>query len=131
MVACRGPGKTTVEVWLLINFMLTRRHPMVPVTSVTGDQLRDVFWAELARWHQKSPLLQALFTWQKTRYFANDFPDTWFATARTWSRDADPAQQADTLAGFHADYVAVYLGREWGDSAQCDECCALGDVVRG
>jgi phage terminase large subunit len=83
MIACKSPGKTTVEVWLLINFMLTRPHPMIPVTSVTRDQLRDVFWAELARWHQRSDLLQALFTWQKSRYFANDFPDTWWCSAQT------------------------------------------------
>jgi hypothetical protein len=111
---CKGPGKTCLLAWLIWNFLLTRPHAKIAATSITGDNLRDCLWAELAKWQQKSELLKELFTWQSKRIFANDHPDTHWASARTWSRDADPEQQADTLAGLHADYMLFVLDESGG-----------------
>ena len=112
--ACKGPGKTTVLAWLAWNFLLTRPHPKIAATSISGDNLADGLWVEMAKWQGKSILLQQTFTWTKSRIFANDHPETWFMTARTWSRSADKDQQADTLAGLHADYILFILDESGG-----------------
>lgn len=112
--ACKGPGKTTVLAWIAWNFLLTRPHPIIPATSINKDNLQDGLWTEMARWMSKSILLQQTFTWTKTRIFANDHPETWFMTARTWSRSADKDQQANTLAGLHSNYILFLLDEVGG-----------------
>lgn len=112
--ACKGPGKTTVLAWLAWNFLLTRPHPKIAATSISADNLSDGLWTEMAKWMNKSILLQQTFTWTKTRIFANDHPETWYMTARTWSRSADRDQQANTLAGLHADYILFILDESGG-----------------
>lgn len=114
LLACKGPGKTTVLAWLAWNFLLTRPHPKVVATSINGDNLADGLWAEMAKWQQKSELLKQQFTWTKTRIFANDHAETWFMTARTWSRSADREQQANTLAGLHSDFILFILDESGG-----------------
>jgi phage terminase large subunit len=114
MKASKGPGKTCVEAWLIWNFMLTRPHPKVAATAITGPNLADNLWTELALWQNKSPLLQRLFTWTKKRIFANDHPETWWCSARTSPQDADKTQQANTLAGLHADYIMFVLDESGG-----------------
>lgn len=112
--ACKGPGKSCVEAWLIWNFLATRPHPKVACTSITSDNLSDGLWTELAKWRGKSPFLQAAFEWTKTRIFAKDAPETWWASARSWARGADSNQQADTLAGLHADYLLFVLDESGG-----------------
>ena len=112
--ACKGPGKSTVEAWCGWNFLLTRPHPKVICTSITGDNLRDGLWAEYAKWQGRSPLLREAFEWTNTRIFAKDHPETWFASARQWSKSADPSSQADTLAGIHADHVLFQVDEAGG-----------------
>lgn len=114
MKAAKGCGKSTVEAWLAWNFLLTRRHPKVIATSISANNLADGLWTEMAKWRNAAPMLQNLFTWTKTRIFANDNPDTWFMAARTWSKSADREQQANTLAGIHADYVLFILDESGG-----------------
>jgi phage terminase large subunit len=112
--ACKGPGKTTLEAWLTWNFMATRPHPKMAATSITKDNLEDNFWPELAKWRNNSPFLKEAFEWNKTRIFAKDHPETWFCSARTWPKHADSTQQADTLAGLHADYLMFVLDESGG-----------------
>lgn len=112
--ACKGPGKTTVLAWLAWNFLATRPHPKIAATSITADNLRDGLWTEMAKWQAKSPLLQEAFEWQKERIISRDHPQTWWMSARTWPRSANPQQQADTLAGLHADYLLFMLDESGG-----------------
>ena len=114
MKACKGPGKTAVLAWLIWNFLVTRPHPKVAATAVTKDNLDDNLWTELAKWQKRSKLLEAAFQWTKTRIFNREHPETWWASARTWSRSASPEQQADTLAGLHADYLLFILDESGG-----------------
>jgi len=114
MKACKGPGKTCVLAWLAWNFLLTRPHPKVAATSITSDNLSDGLWTEMAKWQKKSPLLVAAFTWTKTRIFAKEHPETWWMSARTWPRTASREQQADTLAGLHAEYLLFILDEAGG-----------------
>ena len=105
MKAAKGPGKTCLLAWLAWNFLLTRPHPNIVATSISGDNLRDGLWKEMAVWRNKAELLKAKFEWQTERIFAKEAPATWWMSARTWPKSADPATLGNTLAGVHSDYV--------------------------
>jgi len=112
--ASKGVGKTCLEAWLIWNFLLTRPYPKVAATAISGANLADNLWTELALWRDKSPLLSAKFTWTKTRIFANDHPETWWCSARSAPQAADKTQQANTLAGLHAEYILFVLDESGG-----------------
>lgn len=112
--ASKGPGKSTVLAWVIWWFLMTRPHPKVVATSITGDNLRDGLWTELAKWQQRSGLLKAMFKWSAERIVAKDHPETWWASARQWSKSAAPEQQSDTLAGIHADHVLFVVDEAGG-----------------
>ncbi len=112
--ACKGPGKTAVLSWLAWNFLLTRPYPKIAATSITGMNLADNLWTEMAKTQQKSELLKSMFTYTKTRIFLTESPEQWWMSARPWSKTADKADQGNTLAGLHADYI-LFLIDESGD----------------
>lgn len=112
--ACKGPGKTAVDAMCAWNFLVTRPHPKIAATSISGDNLSDGLWTEMAKWQNKSPMLKDMFTWTKTRIFSNDHPETWWMSARTWSKSADSSSQADTLAGLHSDYLLFVIDEVGG-----------------
>lgn len=114
MQACKGPGKTCILAWLCWLFLVTRPNPKMAATSISEQNLSDNLWPEMSKWQQKSPMLQELFQWTKTRIFLKSQPETWFMSARNWSKQADPSQQADTLAGLHADYLMFILDEAGG-----------------
>ncbi len=135
--ASKGPGKTCELAWMIWNFLLTRPHPKIAAVSIDRDNLRDNLWTELAYWQQKSPLLSKTFTWTKERIFANDFPETWWCSARSYAKSADKAQQANTLAGLHAEYIMFVLDESGGMSEAIMEAadaalstCAEGHIVQ-
>lgn len=112
--ACKGPGKTAVLAWLVLNFMATRPQPKIGCTSITEANLDTNLWPELAKWLNRSPYLSSQFVWTKSRVESRRYPQTWFAVARTWPKKADAEQQADALAGLHADYVMWVLDESGG-----------------
>lgn len=114
MQSCAGPGKTALLAWIGWNFLLTRPHPMIGCTSVTGDNLKANLWAELGRWYNKSPLLKATFDVTKQYIAAKDHPNTWRMEARSWAKDADAQAVGNALRGLHADYI-MWLLDETGD----------------
>lgn len=124
---------TCLLAWLAWNFLLTRPQPKIAATSITGDNLADNLWSELALWQGKSELLKRTFTWQKTRIFANDHPETWWMSARQWSKSASPAEQGQTLAGLHADYILFLLDESGGmpDSIMAAADAALSSCKEG
>lgn len=103
-----------VLAWLIWNFLLTRPHPKVACTSVTGDNLKDGLWTELAKWQAKSSLLLDQFSHGAERIVNKEHHKTWWCRARTWPKSADVTQQADTLAGLHADYLLFVLDEAGG-----------------
>lgn len=109
MKACAGPGKTATLAWIALNFLLTRPHPMIGVTSITGDNLKANLWTELARWRDRSELLKSAFNMTKTQIFARDHPETWKIEARTWARDADDHAIGNALRGLHSRYIMWLL----------------------
>lgn len=129
--AAKGCGKTAVLAWCAWHFLLTRPYAKIVATSITGDNLKDGLWSEMAKWMNKSELLKAAFTWTATRIYANDSPETWFMSARTWPRNANAEQQADTLAGLHADYILFILDEVGGipDSVMATAEAALASGI--
>lgn len=130
MKACKGPGKSAIMSVLGWNFLATRPHPKVIATSISGDNLADGLWAEMAKWQNKSEYLKAAFQWGKERIVSKDHPETWFMSARNWSKSADTQQQANTLAGIHADYV-LYLVDESGGIPDAVMSAAEGGLSTG
>jgi len=114
MLACTGPGKTATLAWLGWNYLLTRPHPIIGATSISGDNLKTNLWTEFARWRAKAPLLERLFEQTKTTIFSREHPATWKLEARTWARDANAAQIGSALRGLHGPYV-LWLLDETGD----------------
>ncbi len=116
MKACKGPGKSCLLAWIGWNFLVTRPHPMIGATSISGANLKANLWTEMARWRAKSKhdMLPALFEQTDRAIFMREHPKTWKMEARTWAADADAAQIGNALAGVHADYV-MWLADESGD----------------
>lgn len=114
MPASKGVGKTTGLAWGGLCSMLTRPHFNAYGLSITGDNLRDNLWKELAKWHNRSPLFQRAFTWTAKRYFATEHPGTWWISARTWKKDASAEEQSDTLSGLHGEQVGVLADETGG-----------------
>lgn len=133
MKASKGPGKSCLEAWLSWNFLVTRPFPKIAATSISGDNLRDGLWTEMAKWRQASPLIKEMFTWQKERIFHKDYPDTWWMAARNWSKSADPSALGNTLAGLHADYIMFVLDESGGmpDAIMASAEAALSSAVEG
>ncbi len=112
--ACKGPGKTCALAWAIWWFLSVYPEPNIAATSITSDNLSDGLWKELAKWQNKSSFLKASFVWSKTRIVAKEHAPTWWCSARTWNKNADTTQQADTLAGLHADYLLFVLDEAGG-----------------
>ena len=109
MAACKNPGKTFTLGVIVWHFLVCYEASNVACTSISGDNLRDGLWKELAKLQARSEFLQRGFQWGAERIFAKERPGDWWASARKWSKTADVEKQADTLAGLHADYLLFVL----------------------
>jgi len=103
--AGHGPGKSTVMSWLILWFVLFNRGLKVPVTANSQDQLRDVVWSEIAKWHRVLPkFLADQIEVSAERVFIKADPEGSFAVART----ARP-ERPEALQGFHAETLAFFV----------------------
>lgn len=132
--ACKGPGKSCVMAWIMLWFLAVYPHSKCLATSITGDNLRDNLWSEISLWQKKSKYLTEAFDWTAERVVNREHPETWFASARTWSKNADKTQQANTLAGLHGSYTLVCMD-EVGDipsgvAAAADASLSTGEFNR-
>ena len=109
MKASKGTGKTAVLAWCGWHFLTCYPDCNGAATSITGDNLQDGLWKEFAKWQRESKLLLKEFQWTKERIVHKSSPSTWWLSARTWPKTANPQQQSDTLAGLHGDYVLFLL----------------------
>lgn len=118
MRACTGPGKSAVLAWAgwhrLACFAAKGEHPKGAALSITADNLKDNLWAEMAKWQARSPFLSSAFTWTKEKIYANDHPETWFLSARSFAKDANAEAIGRALSGLHSQYPFVLLD-ETGD----------------
>lgn len=112
--AGHGVGKTTALSWIILWFMFTRPYPKIPCTAPTLHQLRDILWAEISKWLNKSELLTHFFNWTVERLSLKTHEEKWFAVART-------ATQPDAMQGFHADSLLFVIDEASGVKDQIFE----------
>lgn len=110
--AGHGVGKTTTLAWVILWFMFTRPYPKIPCTAPTMHQLRDILWAEISKWLNKSEVLKQLFSWTVERLALKSQEEKWFAVART-------ATKPDAMQGFHSESLLFVL----------DEASGINDVI--
>jgi hypothetical protein len=139
--ACAGPGKSAVLAWIgwwfLATFGGVGEHPEGYAVSCTSDNLKDNLWKELAMWQGRSEYLKTAFTWSGSRIYANDHPETWWLSARSWPKTANEEEQGRTLSGLHAKYVLILID-ESGDiplpvlraGEQAISNCAWGKIIQ-
>ena len=51
-----GVGKSALESWIIIWWLLTRYPAKIACTAPTGHQLTDVLWGEIAKWYRRLPV---------------------------------------------------------------------------
>lgn len=116
MSACKGPGKSALLAWCGWWLLACFKDSKGIACSITGDNLRDNLWTELAIWYACSEWLQSAFALSAERITSRERPKTWWLSARSFPRDADKTAQANTLAGLHnAKGVVFVLLDEVGD----------------
>lgn len=108
-----GVGKTALIAWIILWFMSTRPNPQIPCTANTKEQLLNKTWRELAKW-QKLSINGHWFQWTATKFTKVSDPETWFATAVTWSKE-----RSEAFAGTHEKHVCMIF----------DEGSAIEDVI--
>lgn len=114
MVASKGPGKSTVDAWVCLWYLVTHPHAKGAATSITEDNLSDGLWAELSKWMARSDFLRATLEWNQRSLSVREAPATWFLSARAWPKGGSSSQQADTLAGLHADHCFFIIDEAGG-----------------
>ena len=103
----QGVGKTAFEANLVLWFLACFPYPRVVCTAPTRQQLNDVLWAEIAKWQERSPVLQAMLVWTKTRVYMRGHEKRWFAVART-------ATKPENMQGFHEDNMLFVVDEASG-----------------
>ena len=118
MKACTGPGKSALEAWVgwhrLSCFADRGEHPQGAALSITRDNLKDGLWKELAKWQGRSEFLKHQFEYTKERIYCRDHSETWFLSARSFSKDADAEAIGRALSGLHGQFPFILLD-ESGD----------------
>lgn len=104
-----GIGKSAVEAWSVIWFMVTRPFPKIPCTAPTQHQLYDILWAEISKWMRGNPALKKDLIWTQEKLYMSGQPEEWFAVPRT-------ATNPEALQGFHADHVLYIIDEASGVS---------------
>lgn len=103
---CHGSGKTFLDACALVWFMTVWPKPRVIATAPKLGQLKTRLWPEIKKVFRDT-WLEDHFTWYKTRFEANDYPEQSFATAEASS---DP----DNISGIHEGYVLVIVDEAQG-----------------
>lgn len=106
----RGIGKSATLSWLLLWYLFCYIDAQIPCTAPTSTQMFDVLWKEAAKWIDRLPLqIKPLYDWTATYIRIKERPQTWFASARTGSKESPEA-----LAGIHGDYVELLVDEASG-----------------
>lgn len=100
-----GTGKSTIQAWLILYFVLFHRDLKVPVTANSESQLRDVVWSELAKWWRElPPFLKSMIEVTSERVMVKADPEGSFAVARTARKE-----KPEALQGFHAGTLSFFV----------------------
>jgi hypothetical protein len=108
-----GTGKDASASWAILWFLTTRVYAKVVCTAPTARQLNDILWSEISKWIRESAI-QEEFVVQRDKIFNKNASKEWWARAVSPSVRADPADQAETLAGFHGDHLLIIIDEASG-----------------
>lgn len=113
-----GTGKDTISAQTNLFFLNCFANPKIPCTAPSAHQLKDILWAEISKWMRLArkatdesvkTLLEEILEWQVEKvYFKEKKGREWFSVARTVNVKASEEEQAETLSGFHEDFL-VYM----------------------
>ena len=103
----QGVGKTAFEANMVLWFLVCFPYPRVVCTAPTRQQLNDVLWAEIAKWMERSPIIDLILHWTKTRVYMKGYEKRWFAVART-------ATKPENMQGFHEDNMLFIVDEASG-----------------
>lgn len=105
-----GVGKTALDAWASIWFLLTRFPCKVILTAPSSTTLQDGLMAEIKTWIARMPpALQALVEVTSDRVVLRIAPERAFISAVTAR-----AEKPDALQGKHADYVLLIIDEPSG-----------------
>lgn len=110
VVSGHGIGKSTLLSWLILWFLYTHDLSQSASTSPSKEQMYDVLWKELKKWIDKMPdTMGEQFIWETSHIRMKEKPETWFARAKTASKE-----NTEALAGVHADWVFLNVDEASG-----------------
>jgi hypothetical protein len=115
-----GTGKDAFASWVILHYLITALYPKVICTAPTDSQLRSILWSEIHKWMRGSIIKEALVYQAEKIYLRDAGGKEWFAIPRTISTNQTEDDQAETLAGFHEDYLLYII----------DEASGVPDAVR-
>lgn len=96
-----GIGKSAMLSILILWFLFAHPDAQVACTAPSADQMYDVLWKELKKWIDRMPKpIADLYAWESSHIRIKESPQTWFARAKTSSKE-----NTEALAGIHADWV--------------------------
>jgi len=125
-VSGHGVGKSATCSWIILWFLLCYFDAQVPVTAPTSAQMHDVLWKEISVWLNKMPSDYGdLYDWTRDYVRMIYAPDSWFARARTSSKE-----NTEAIAGVHSDHVAIVADEASGIPEQVFET-AQGALTSG
>ncbi len=117
-----GTGKDCWSAVTILYFLSVFPNPKIPCTAPSAHQLKDVLWAEIAKWQRRArgggdgrSVLEHWHEWQAERVFLKEKKGKeHFAVARSVNVKASEDEQAETLAGFHEDYMVFFVDEATG-----------------
>ena len=124
----QGTGKTFFAALCILYFLTVFPNPKIPCTSTSANQLKAVLWAEIRKLMRKSKkvknadgsdafttILEEILEWQTEKVFLKAKGGSeWFAVARTINTKAGESEQAETLSGFHEDFMFIVVDEASG-----------------
>lgn len=92
-----GTGKTALLSWIILWWLSCRLPCKIAVTANTSNQLSDILWSEIGKWHRNLPQgFKDLFEFKSDKINLVGVKDS-FCVARTARRE-----QPEALQGFHS-----------------------------
>ncbi len=110
VVSGHGIGKSMMLSLLILWFLFVHPDCQIACTSPGKEQMYDVLWKELKKWIDKMPPeMSQMYDWQNSHIRMKESPETWFARAKTSSKE-----NTEALAGVHADWVLMAVDEASG-----------------
>ena len=108
-----GCGKDGDASIIILWFMTTRPYAKVVCTAPTNRQLKDILMSEISKWLRQSTLAEE-FVVQKDIIFHRESQKEWWVRFISPSVRATKEEQAETLAGLHADHLLIIVDEASG-----------------